>query len=48
MVKKFLVVFTVKGSVFKEIVEGNLRVNAINKVREKGAGRIIRIEEVKV
>jgi len=47
MVKEFLVVFTVKGNVFREIVRGNLRINAIGKVREKGADRIIKIGEIK-
>lgn len=48
MAKKFLVTFTIRGSIFKEVVEGNLRINAISKVREKGADKIILIEEVKV
>ena len=48
MAKKFLVTFTIRGSIFKEVVEGNLRINAISKVKEKGADRIIGIEEVKV
>jgi len=47
MAKKFLVTFTIRGSIFKEVVEGNLRINAIGKAREKGADKIIKIEEVK-
>ena len=48
MAKRFLVVFTVRGNVFREIVSGNLRINAIREVKGKGADKIIKIEEVKV
>jgi len=48
MAKKFLVTFTIRGSVFREVVKGNLRINAINEVRRRGADKIIKIEEVKV
>ena len=48
MAKKFLVTFTIRGSVFREVVKGNLRINAINEVRRRGADKITKIEEVKV
>ncbi len=45
--KIFKVTYIVKGQVFKEFFEGNLRINAIKKAYEKGADRILSVEEVK-
>ncbi len=47
MVKLFKVIYSIKGQIFSEIFEGNLRINAINQARKKDAENIIDVTEVK-
>ena len=45
--KLFKVVFTVKGQIFVEFFEGNLRINAISQAYRRGADKVIDVVEVK-